>query len=309
MSPGPRPTVPAITGGPSAVSVLLRAWEYVELTKPRIILLLLITTVASMIVASPGHASLGTLLLTVVGGALTAGSANAFNMYVDRDVDALMRRTCLRPLPSGRLVPPQAWVFGTVAGIAGISLLAATVNLLTAALAFAGHLFYVGIYTCWLKRRTPQNIVLGGAAGAVPTLVGWAAATGHLALPALGLFSIVFLWTPPHFWALALRKEDDYRAAGLPMLPVVRGDEETRRQIMIYAVALVGASVALALPLHVFGILYLGTTGVLGAVLLWIAWAVRRRRPGADGALFAYSLVYLAVLFSMMAVDRLLSLT
>jgi protoheme IX farnesyltransferase len=290
--------------GTSAVRALATVRAYVELTKPRIILLLLLTTVAAMAVASPRHTSLPLLAATLLGGALTAGCANALNMYVDRDIDALMRRTRLRPLPSGRMDPAQAVMFAVMTGGAGLALLALGANLLSALLAASGILFYVAVYTCWLKRRTPQNIVIGGAAGAVPPLVGWAAATGHLAPPAWGLFAIVFLWTPPHFWALALRREDDYRTASVPMLPVARGQSETRRQIGLYALALSAASFAVSLPGGLFGPLYLATAAVLDALLLWIVWRVSRGRPGADTQLFAYSVLYLAVLFTAMAVDR-----
>src|SRR5207302_1013800 len=184
-----------------------------------LIVLLLITTATTMLIAAPQRVGLGVLLLTLLGGTLAAGSANAFNMYIDRDIDALMRRTCLRPVPAGRLRPAQALGFGVVTGLLSVGVMAWGVNGLSAILSTAGILFYVGIYTLWLKRATPQNIVIGGAAGAVPPLVGWAAATGHLAPAAVVLFAIVFLWTPPHFWALALGKTDDYRAAGVPMLP------------------------------------------------------------------------------------------
>ena len=285
---------------------LAAAGDYLALMKPRIIGLLLMTTWTTMLIASPHHTDPGILLLTLLGGTLAAGSANALNMYIDRDIDALMRRTCLRPVPAGRLRPTQALRFGVITGVLSAGVLAGGVNLLSAALSIAGLLFYVGIYTLWLKRRTPQNIVIGGAAGAVPPLVAWAAATGHLALPALVLFTIVFLWTPPHFWALALRKTDEYRAARVPMLPVVRGDRETRRQTFGYSLALVVATLVLYTPLHVLGPLYLVAAVLLDGVFVFLAWRVLLgRQANAEVMLFGYSVLYLALLFVAMVVDRL----
>jgi protoheme IX farnesyltransferase len=293
---------------PGVQGAVATARDYLALMKPRIVLLLLITTVTTMLVASPHHLAVSTLLLTVLGGTLAAGSANAFNMYIDRDIDALMRRTCLRPVPAGRLRPDQALWFGAVTGLLSIVVMAWGVNLLSAALSTAGLLFYVGIYTLWLKRTTPQNIVIGGAAGAVPPLVGWAAVTGRVELPALVLFGIVFLWTPPHFWALALAKADDYRAAGVPMLPVVRGEHETRRQIFLYAVALSAATLVLYAPLHVLGGIYLALAVLFDGAFVALSWIVlTTRRRGAEMALFGYSVLYLALLFGAMVVDRLLS--
>jgi protoheme IX farnesyltransferase len=286
---------------------LAAARDYLALMKPRIILLLLITTVTTMIVAAPHHLALWTLLLTVLGGTLAAGSANAFNMYVDRDIDAVMRRTCLRPVPSGRLRPTQAVRFGVATGLVSIVVMLWGVNALAAALSTAGILFYVGVYTLWLKRTTPQNIVIGGAAGAIPPLVGWAAATGTVGWPAVGLFAVVFLWTPPHFWALALSKADDYRAAGVPMLPVVRGEGTTRRQILGYSLMLAATTLFLVWPLHALGSIYLVCAAVLDAAFILLAWAVLQKRPHAEAALFGYSLVYLALLFAAMVVDRLLA--
>jgi heme o synthase len=283
------------------------ARDYLALMKPRIILLLLITTITTMIVASPHHLPLAALLLTVLGGTLAAGSANAFNMYVDRDIDAIMRRTCLRPVPAGRVRPSQAVVFGVVTGTLSVAVMALGVNLLAATLSTAGIIFYVGVYTLWLKRSTPQNIVIGGAAGAVPPLVGWAAATGRIEPAAVALFAIVFLWTPPHFWALALGKADDYRAAGVPMLPVVRGDAETRRQIFLYSLVLTAATLALYVPLHTLGPVYAIAAAALDAVFVGLAWAVLTvRRPGLEMALFGYSILYLGLLFTAMVVDRLI---
>jgi heme o synthase len=247
------------------------------------------------------------VLLTLLGGTLASGSANAFNMYADRDIDAVMARTCLRPVPSGRLRPSQALGFGLATGAVSIAVMAWGVNALSAALSTAGILFYVGVYTLWLKRSTPQNIVIGGAAGAVPPLVGWAAATGHLGAPALVLFAIVFFWTPPHFWALALGKTEDYRAAGIPMLPVVRGPAETRRQILVYAVVLAMTTLILFTPLHTCGGVYLAAAVGLNAVFVGLAVLVARGRTAwAPPALFGYSILYLGLLFGAMVVDRLI---
>ena len=284
------------------------AGDYLALMKPRIIMLLLITTVTTMAVAVPHHLPLGLLLLTVLGGTLAAGSANAFNMYFDRDIDAVMQRTCLRPVPAGRLRPAHAVGFGVATGLLSVLVFWFGVNGLSAGLSTAGIVFYVAVYTRWLKRTTPQNIVIGGAAGAVPPLVGWAAATGHLAAPAVALFAIVFLWTPPHFWALALAKADDYRAAGIPMLPVARGDAETRRQIFLYSLVLSAATLVLYAPLRALGPIYLVAALILDAGFVLLAWAVlTRRSPRAEMALFGYSLLYLALLFVAMVVDRIVS--
>ena len=306
---GPTHTLP---WGAAGASSGLRAMgrpirDYAALMKPRIIMLLLVTTATTMIIAAPHRVGLAVLLLTLLGGALAAGSANAFNMYADRDIDALMRRTCLRPVPAGRLRPGQALGFGIVTGLLSIAVMAWGVNLLSAALSTAGIAFYVIVYTLWLKRTTPQNIVIGGAAGAVPPLVGWAAATGHIALPAVVLFAIVFFWTPPHFWALALGKTEDYRAAGIPMLPVVRGAGETRRQILIYSVVLTVATLLLYVPLHTLGSVYLGAALVLDGLFVGLAVAVARGRADwAPPALFGYSILYLALLFGAMVADRLI---
>jgi heme o synthase len=287
------------------VAALVR--DYTALMKPRIILLLLVTTATTMIVAAPHGVTLKIVLLTLLGGTLAAGSANAFNMYVDRDIDAVMQRTCLRPVPAGRLRATQALGFGAVTGVLSIGVMAWGVNLLSAVLSTAGILFYVGVYSLWLKRTTPQNIVIGGAAGAVPPLVGWAAATGHLALPAVALFTIVFLWTPPHFWALALGKTEDYRAAGIPMLPVVRGDDATRRQILAYSVLLTATTLTMVFPLHALGAFYLVATVALDALFLALAVAVAAgRSPRAAASLFGYSILYLALLFGAMVADRLI---
>ena len=276
---------------------------YVKLTKPRIVVLLLITTVPAMILADRGVPSLWLIVATLLGGTLSAGGANAVNQYLDRDIDEIMLRTRRRPLPSRRIEPRDALVFGLVLGVAGFAFLWATVNLLSAALATAAMVFYVLVYTLWLKRRSPQNIVIGGAAGAVPALVGWTAVTGRIGWPAVVLFLIVFVWTPPHFWALSLRYRRDYAAAGVPMLPVVAGEDETRRQILWYSIGLVAISLALV-PVAHMGFLYLVAAMVLGARFVSGALKLRRRPTlAAAMALFRYSLVYLAVLFAAVAVD------
>jgi heme o synthase len=288
------------------VAALAHARDYVALTKPRIIVLLLITTLAAMLVADPGGPPLATVLWTMLGGYLAAGGAGAINHYLDREVDARMARTRRRPLVSGRIEPWHGLAFGIALGIAAVAQLSLTVNGLAAALAAAGLLGYVFVYTLWLKPRTPQNIVLGGAAGAVPPLVGWAAATGGLSLDALWLFAIVFVWTPPHFWALSLLIKDDYARTGVPMLPVVRGEQATRRQILAYSLLLV-ALTALPAASGLFGVLYLVAALALGAGFIALA-ALLVRRPSRAAArrLYLSSLLYLALLFVSMAADRML---
>ncbi len=307
---GPTRTLPwHAPGAPASMlrGVARTVRDYAALMKPRIIMLLLVTTATTMIIAAPHHVGLGVLLLTLLGGTLAAGSANAINMYVDRDIDAVMQRTCLRPVPAGRLRPMQAVGFGIVTGLLSIAVMAWGVNPLSAALSTAGIVFYVGVYTLWLKRITPQNIVIGGAAGAVPPLVGWAAATGHVAVPAVVLFAIVFFWTPPHFWALALGKTEDYRAAGIPMLPVVRGAGETHRQILLYSFVLALTTLVLYVPLHTLGNVYLAAALLLNGLFVALAVAVARgRTPWAAPALFGYSILYLALLFGAMVADRLI---
>ena len=246
---------------------------YVRLTKPRIVVLLLITTVPAMILAAEGMPSPWLILATLVGGALAAGSANAINMYLDRDIDEIMRRTRQRPLPAHAVTPEHALRFGFVLGAIAFFFLAVAVNVLAAVLALSAIAFYVFVYTMWLKRTTTQNIVIGGAAGAVPALVGWAAVTGTLAAPAVVLFAIVFVWTPPHFWALAMRFSGDYAAAGVPMLPVVRGEDETRRQIFLYSLVLFATTLVLV-PIGHMGPVYPAPPCVLGRLV---------RLPGAAG--------------------------
>jgi len=297
---------PLPTIGSSRPSRLGRVLDYVSLTKPRIIVLLLIIALASMLIAAPSTISLGVIFFTLLGGALSAASANAANCLLDRDIDALMRRTQRRPLPARRVEPSFALAFATVLGVTAFVLLAVLVNLLSAILAIGALVFYVAVYTVWLKRTTPQNIVIGGAAGAMPPLVGWAAATGRLELPALLLFLIVFLWTPPHFWALALYRREDYARAGIPMLPVVAGEEETRRQILLYSLLMVGTTFAVY-PFAGMGPLYGASAVVLGVCFLTLALSVRRRRTATAAVrLFGYSLLYLALLFAAMAADRML---
>jgi heme o synthase len=279
------------------------AAAYFLLTKPRIVELLLVTTVPTMFIAERGVPSPWLVAATLFGGALSAASANVINCYLDRDIDALMRRTARRPLPAHRVEPADALRFGLVLGVAGFAWLWATVNLLSAVLATAAILFYVFVYTLGLKRRSTQNIVIGGAAGAVPVLVGWAAVTGRVELPALVLFAIIFYWTPPHFWALALRYKDDYAAAGVPMLPVVRGAAETSTQILYYTVLLVTVTLLLY-PAGRMGAIYLAAAVALGAAFIWRALALRRDLSSKRAIrLFSFSNQYLALLFLAMAID------
>jgi protoheme IX farnesyltransferase len=284
---------------------LASARDYLTLTKPRIMTLLLLTGAAGMFVGAQGVPPLGLFGVTMVGLALACGGASALNHVLDRDIDALMgSRTERRPVATGRVSPEQALEFGVLLSALSFALLASAVNVLTAVLALVGNLFYVLVYTRWLKRSTPQNIVIGGAAGAVPPLVGYAAATGSLALPALWLFLIVFLWTPPHFWALALMIKNAYAAAGVPMLPVVRGDRETAQQIVLYSLVMVAFTVIVGLWL---GPLYTVAAVVLGAVFIALAVLLRRdlSRTRAQ-VLFHYSLLYLALLFTAAALDPVL---
>lgn len=274
---------------------------YFALTKPRIIELLLITTVPAMVLAAGGWPGWWPVLATLIGGSLSAGGANAINNWFDRDIDEVMRRTRRRPLPRHEIEPVAALRFGIVLGAAGFVWLWAFTNLLAAALSTAALLFYVLVYTIGLKRRTAQNIVIGGAAGAVPPLVGWAAITGELGLPAWVLFALVFYWTPPHFWALALRFEDDYAKAGVPMLPVVRGTKQTIQSILLYSVTMVLLSLLLV-PVGRMGWIYLVAAIASGGWFLWSAWRVSRE-PARAMKLFTDSTVYLAVLFAAVAVD------
>jgi heme o synthase len=275
--------------------------DYFELTKPKVQTLLLFITAATMYVA--GDPPVGLVALTCLGGALSAGGAGAINHWYDRDLDARMARTADRPVPSGRVSPRAALTYGIVLGCASFALLALAVNVLAAALALAGLLAYVFVYTIWLKRSTPQNIVIGGAAGAVPPLVAWAAVTGSLEGAALYLFAIVFYWTPPHFWALSLLMKDDYEKAGVPMLPVVRGSDETRLQIVLYTVLLVAVS-ALPFAGRLFDGFYLAAALLLGGAFIALALILRRRRDRRSALrLYLFSLAYLALLFAAMVAD------
>ena len=281
------------------------ASDLVSLTKPRIISLLLVTTIAPMFVA--GTPTWSAVLWVTIGGYLMAGGANAVNMYLDSDIDDVMARTRLRPIPSGRMTKRAVMAFGILIATAATYLLANFVNVLTAALALSGFYFYVFIYTRWLKRSSPQNIVIGGAAGAFPPLVGWAAVTGRIDLASIFLFLIVFYWTPPHFWALALNKQRDYDNAGVPMAPLVWGVRETIDQMVYYSFLLVALTV-LPVCFGVFGLVYLGSALALGALFIVGVWKVRAARDGGwekpSWWVFKYSLLYLALLFVAMAVDR-----
>jgi protoheme IX farnesyltransferase len=281
-----------------------RASAYLALMKPHVTVMLLGTTLAAMAVAAGGMPPLGLTLATLLGGAMAAGSANAINCYWDRDIDRVMGRTRSRPLPAGRVPEAHALAFGLALGVASFAVLGLFVNLLAAALAVAAILFYVLVYTMWLKRTTTQNIVIGGAAGAVPVLVGWAAVTHALALPAVWMFLVIFLWTPPHFWALSLVLKKDYARAGVPMLPVVKGDAETRRQIVLYTVILLAGSLGLVAT-RAMGAVYLAAALLLGGTLLVMALRLAIE-PSLKRAhtFFWFSNHYLALLFAAMVVDR-----
>jgi protoheme IX farnesyltransferase len=289
-----------------AQRVASRVGAYVLLTKPRVIELLLVTTLPAMVLAAGRLPSLTLIGAVLAGGALAAGGANTINCWIERDRDRLMHRTRHRPLPAGRIEPSRALAFGIVLEAVAFVWLWATVNLLAASLAVSAMLFYVFVYTIWLKPRSPQNIVIGGAAGAVPVLVGWAAVTGRLDAPAWVLFAIVFCWTPPHFWALSLRYQDDYAAAGIPMLPVVSGIASVVRQILAYCLLVVAVTLLLFL-FEAMGVVYLVAAVGLGAAFVWHAIALRRdASPQRAMRLFAFSNTYLALLFGAIAVDTLL---
>jgi heme o synthase len=294
--------------GSSSSQILATVRAYVALTKPRIIELLLVTTVPAMMLAARGLPGLGLVVGTLVGGTLAAGSANALNCYYDRDIDAIMLRTKNRPLNQSLVSPRSAVVFGFVLGGLSLTLLWLTTNVLSAALAAAAIAFYVLVYTRLLKRRTAQNIVWGGAAGCMPVLIGWTAVTGRLAWAPVVLFLIVFLWTPPHFWALAMQFKSDYAAARVPMLPVVATDEVVTARIVWYSWAMVAASLLLW-PVARTGPLYAVAAALLGAVFLREAYALRRRvregRSALSGRLFHLSISYLSVLFLVVAVESL----
>ena len=283
--------------------IVALANDYLTLTKPPIIVLLVITAIGGMFLAAEGIPSLKTLALVSIGGALGAGGANAINHFLDQDIDSIMSRTVRRPVASQRIPPISALVFGLGLNVGAFFVLTYWVNLLAACLTLSATLFYVLVYTGWLKRNTPQNIVIGGAAGSIPPMVGWAAVTGSLELPALYMFAIIFFWTPPHFWALALMIQDDYQEAGVPMLPVVAGEERTTQNIFIYSLALVALTLLFSAS-DAVGLIYLFSAAVLGITFIALAWKLRvdysiRRAK----FLYLYSLLYLALLFSVMLAD------
>jgi len=279
--------------------------SYIDLMKPHVTVLLLGVTAAAMAIANQALPPLVLLVSTLLGGAMAAGSANCINCYIDRDIDQIMGRTQHRALPAGRVEPRRALIFGIILGVGSFIVLAAFVNLLSALLAGSAILFYVFVYTLGLKRTSAQNIVIGGAAGAVPVLVGWAAVTDSLSLPPIWLFAIIFFWTPPHFWALSLLIQKDYEKANIPMLPVVKGEEETRRQILLYAILLLGVTLVL-FGIGAMGYFYLISSILLGGGLIYLAfrlWLDRSKRWART--LFWYSNMYLALIFAVMVLDRL----
>jgi heme o synthase len=299
------PTVrPVVEPEDAALSRRSLIGAYIALTKPRIIELLLVTTVPAMVLAQQGLPPIWLMVITIMGGALTAGGANAINCFVDRDIDAVMRRTQTRPLVQQQITPARALAFAIALEVVGFGLLAVFANLLAATLALGATLFYVFVYTLWLKRSSVQNIVIGGAAGAVPPLVGWAAVTGRVEWPAVVMFAIIFFWTPAHFWALALKYRDDYARAGVPMGPVVWGTERTHRGILTYTLLTVAVAFLLV-PTGAVGLVYALAAAVLGVV--FVRYAVRLRReatPSSAMRLFAYSIAYLFFLFAAMVVDQ-----
>ena len=278
---------------------------YLRLTKPRVVELLLVTTLPAMILAAGEFPSVALVVAVLFGGAMAAGGANTINCWIERDRDQVMRRTAHRPLPSGQIAPARALVFGLVLEVAAFALLWSTANLLSALLAVGATLFYVFVYTIWLKPRSPQNIVIGGAAGAVPVLVGWAAVTGDLSAPAWVLFAIVFFWTPPHFWALSLRYYDDYQAAGIPMLPVAKGVDVALREIAVYSVIVVATTLVLPFVADT-GVIYVAAAALLGAWFVWRAFQLTRdHSPNRAIKFFMFSNLYLALLFAAIAIDTL----
>jgi protoheme IX farnesyltransferase len=290
----------------SSVSLRSRVGDYVALTKPRIIELLLVTTVPTMIVAEQGLPPLGLIAATVIGGTMAAGGANAINMYVDRDIDRVMERTRNRPIASGRIAPRSALTFAVGLEVAAFLFLWATVNLLSAVLAVSACLFYVFVYTLWLKRTSSRNIVIGGAAGAAPVLIGWSAVTNSLDWAPVVLFAVIFYWTPPHFWALAIRYREDYARVEVPMLPVVASLRTTAVRILGYTLLLWALTVLFA-PVAGMGHLDLGSALVLGAVFTWYAARLLRdRTPQAAMRVFTWSITYITLLFGAIAVDQLI---
>ena len=290
---------------PAPSTLRARVAGYVALTKPRIVELLLITTVPTQIVANRGLPSIWLIIATVVGGALAAGGANAINMYVDRDIDALMERTKNRPLVTGLISPRAGLTFAIGLEVVAFAFLWATVNLLSAVLGVAACLFYVFVYTLWLKRTSKSNIVIGGAAGAVPVLIGWSSVTNGLGWAPIWLFAVMFYWTPPHFWALAIKYKDDYAAADVPMLPSVASMKTTATRILLYTLLLWGLTLVFG---HVaaLGWLYTGAAAVLGAAFAWMAVTLLRK-PSTKQAMkvFTYSITYITLLFGAMALDQL----
>jgi len=277
---------------------------YVSLTKPGVVVLLLVTAFGAMLVAAQGLPDAQVLLGTLLGGALTAAGAHAVNCYLDRDIDSVMRRTLRRAIPSGLVDPSRALLFGLTLETVGVAVFALLTNWLAAVLALSSFLFYVLVYTRWLKRTTPSNIVIGGAAGAMPPVIAWAAVTGEVSLLAVFLFAIIFYWTPPHFWALALLIQKDYARARIPMLPVVYGEEETRRQILLYTLLLLAVSL-FVFAFKLAGLVYLGSAVVLGGVFLYLAARLFRDGSTATAArLFHYSNAYLALLLLALVLDR-----
>jgi heme o synthase len=290
---------------PAPPTLQRRVGAYIALTKPRIIELLLVTTVPTMVVAEKGLPSVWLMVATVLGGTLAAGGANAINMYVDRDIDRLMKRTQNRPLVTGIIEPRNALVFAVALEAVAFVFLWGFVNLLSASLAVAACLFYVFVYTLWLKRTSKSNIVIGGAAGAAPVLIGWSAVTNSLAWPPIVLFAIIFYWTPPHFWALAIRYREDYAAADVPMLPVVASLRTTAVRILVYTIVLWAMTLLFA-PVAGMGAIYLIAAIVLGGIFTAMAAAVLRTpTPAKAMALFGYSITYVTVLFGAMAADQL----
>ena len=295
-------------GRPSGQPIGSILRDYVALTKPKIISLLLLTAAGGMFLAEQGVPSLVTLAWVWIGGALASGGANAINQHLDRDIDREMRRTQARPVAGQRVSPRYALAFGIGLNVVAFALLALLVNPLAAVLTLLASLFYVFVYTLWLKRTTPNNIVIGGAAGAVPPMVGWVAVTGSLDLPAVYLFAIIFFWTPPHFWALSLLIQKDYEQAGVPMLPVVSSRGQTTLHIFLYSIALTGLTLMFALLPHV-GVIYLASAAALGAPFIWLAWRLwREDSRGRAKATYLYSLAYLALLFVAVMVDSVVKL-
>lgn len=284
-------------------------WDYYQLTKPRLIFLFLVTTAAAMWLASLGQVDSKIVLVTLLAGACAAGSANTLNCLYDRDIDAIMERTRDRPLPSGRIQVWQAWIFAIVLAVSSFTLLATFVNLLSAVLAMSGIAVYLGVYTHWLKRSSTQNIVIGGAAGAIPPLVGWAAVTGELSWAAWILFAIIFVWTPPHFWPLAMMIEEDYAKVGVPMLPVVDGDAVTAKQILAYTVALLPVSLLLVYPGRTAGVLYAIAAVMLGIIFIQKAWTLIQTPDDKQVArsVFKFSILYMMLLSAAAVMDSVLS--